>query len=290
VSEPCFFTIRGRHRWGLSLHLGITTRQYSALLLACDLVSTSKATNGASSVSCSETVWREDFLKRYGLLFVDTKGHCEITRAKVRYKYLEDDDGRSIRPTTKTADTMHLLRIGKYKDRGETVTAIRQIHSDQPPASFNNKQRTAQRRLFNDIRDDFSKYLFDNRIDDVMSWVEMTDVFNPTNTDEEDDDDSSDSSDEMEEKIPTVKDDDDIEKKPPAVKDGGNNEKKPPAVKDPTEIAMKLIMESMGYSPDSCHPEVVNKLKDVMKVHKELQEVVKKHPPTLQQCPRKVST
>eukprot|EP00985_Skeletonema_marinoi_P008425 scaffold3807_cov232-Skeletonema_marinoi.AAC.2 len=69
----------------------------------------------------------------------------------------------------------------------------------------------------------------------------------------------------MEEKIPTVKDDDDIEKKPPAVKDGGNNEKKPPAVKDPTEIAMKLIMESMGYSPDSCHPEVVNKLKDVMK-------------------------
>jgi len=223
VSEPCFFTIRGRHRWGLSLHLGITTRQYSALLLACDLVSTSKATNGASSVSCSETVWREDFLKRYGLLFVDTKGHCEITRAKVRYKYLEDDDGRSIRPTTKTADTMHLLRIGKYKDRGETVTAIRQIHSDQPPASFNNKQRTAQRRLFNDIRDDFSKYLFDNRIDDVMSWVEMTDVFNPTNSDEEDDDDSSDSSDEMEEKIPTVKDDDDIEKKPPAVKDGGDN-------------------------------------------------------------------
>jgi len=177
----------------------------------------------------------------------------------------------------KTADTMHLLRIGKYKDRGETVTAIRQIHSDQPPASFNNKQRTAQRRLFNDIRDDFSKYLFDNRIDDVMSWVEMTDVFNRTNSDEEDDDDSSDSSDEMEEKIPTVK-------------DGGDNEKKPPAVKDPTEIAMKLMMESMGYSPDSCHPEVVNKLKDVMKVHKELQEVVKKHPPTLQQCPRKVST
>eukprot|EP00985_Skeletonema_marinoi_P023032 scaffold15026_cov149-Skeletonema_marinoi.AAC.1 len=42
VSEPCFFTIRGRHRWGLSLHLGITTRQYSALLLACDLVSTQK--------------------------------------------------------------------------------------------------------------------------------------------------------------------------------------------------------------------------------------------------------
>eukprot|EP00985_Skeletonema_marinoi_P013049 scaffold6436_cov80-Skeletonema_marinoi.AAC.1 len=81
---------------------------------------------------------------------------------------------QSIRPTMKTADTMHLLRIGKYKDRGETVTAIRQIHSDQPPASFNNKQRTAQRRLFNDIRDDFSKYLFDNRIDDVMSWVEMT--------------------------------------------------------------------------------------------------------------------
>eukprot|EP00985_Skeletonema_marinoi_P028594 scaffold25345_cov73-Skeletonema_marinoi.AAC.1 len=58
-----------------------------------------------------------------------------------------------------------------------------------------------------------------------MSWVEMTDV-------------STrpivmrrtmmiaviaDSSDEMEEKIPTVKDDDDIEKKPPAVKDGGDN-------------------------------------------------------------------
>eukprot|EP00985_Skeletonema_marinoi_P027006 scaffold21465_cov66-Skeletonema_marinoi.AAC.1 len=73
-----------------------------------------------------------------------------------------------------------------------------------------------------------------------------------------------------------------MEEKIPTVKDGGDNEKKPPAVKAPTEIAMKLIMESMGYSPDSCHPEVVNKLKDVMKVHKELQEVVKKHPPTLQ--------
>jgi len=41
VSEPCFFTLRGRHRWGLSLHLGITTRQYSAMLIARGLVNTS---------------------------------------------------------------------------------------------------------------------------------------------------------------------------------------------------------------------------------------------------------
>jgi len=123
VSEPCFFTLRGRHRWGPSLHLGITTRQYSALLLACDLVSTSKATNGASSVSCSETVWREEFLKRYGL-FVDTKGHCEITRGRVQYKYLEDDDGRSMRPMMKIADIMHLLRIVLAAAATTTTTAL----------------------------------------------------------------------------------------------------------------------------------------------------------------------
>ena len=118
----------------------------------------------------------------------------------------------------------------------------------------------------------------------------MTDVYNPINSDEDDDDDddddSSDSSDEMEEKITysqRVKDDYDIEKKPPAVQDDVDNEKKPPAIKDPSEIAMEL-MKKMGYSPDTCPPEVVNKLKAFMKVKKELLEAVEKHPPTPQQC------
>ena len=43
-------------------------------------------------------------------------------------------------------------------------------------------------------------------------------------------------------------------------------------------------MKKMGYSPDTCPPEVVNKLKAFMKVKKELLEAVEKHPPTPQQC------
>jgi len=55
---------------------------------------------------------------------------------------------------------MKLLRIGKYKARGETATATLQINSDHPPPYFNYKPRTPQRKLVNDVNDSFSKYLF----------------------------------------------------------------------------------------------------------------------------------
>ena len=130
-----------------------------ALLLASGLVNVTKNTNGASSVSCSENTWK-DFLERYGL-GDGSKGHCEITTGKVYYKFLEDD--RTLRQPTDAAK-MRLLRIGKYKVKGETVKATLQINSHQPPPSFNHKHRSAQRILFNDIREDFSKYLFHDRM------------------------------------------------------------------------------------------------------------------------------
>ena len=181
VSESSWFTVRGRHQWALSFHLGLDTRQYSALLLACGLVNTTKTTKGASSVSCSSDAWKENFLKRYGL-FDGTKGHCEITEGKVKRKYIIMDDDIN-EYTTDDFVKMHLFRIGKYKERGMTTKATTQINAGEVPASsitFNHKHRTARRRLFNNINNDFSKYLFDERIDDVMRWVEMTDVYNKT--------------------------------------------------------------------------------------------------------------
>ena len=85
--EPSFFTIRGRHRWGLSLHLCIDTTQYSALLLACGLVDITKYTTGATSVSCPLDSWR-DFLERYGVAD-GSKGHCEVTKGMINYSALE---------------------------------------------------------------------------------------------------------------------------------------------------------------------------------------------------------
>jgi hypothetical protein len=95
---------------GLSLHLGITTRQLSALLIACNLLNTTKITPGSSPVSCPEEVWREDFLKRHGL-FNGNKGHCEVTTGNIKCEYLEDD--RSIRPMPTEWTKMKLIRIGK---------------------------------------------------------------------------------------------------------------------------------------------------------------------------------
>lgn len=141
--------------------LGITTRQFITLqlcaIIACNLVKTTKTTPGSSSVSCPEEVCREDFLKRYGLCN-GNKGHCEITTGNIKYKYLEDD--RSIHPMPTEWTKMKLLRIGKYKARGETATATLQINSDHPPPYFNYKPRTPQRKLVNDVNDSFSKYLF----------------------------------------------------------------------------------------------------------------------------------
>ena len=73
---------------------------------------------------------------------------------------------------------MPLLRIGKYT-KGEVRKATLQINDNQPPPSFSHKQRTAHRKLINDTRDIVTKYLFHDRIDDVMKWIEMTDIYNP---------------------------------------------------------------------------------------------------------------
>ena len=136
MSEPCFFTVRGRHRWGLSLHLCITTRIFSALLIACDLVDLTRTTPGASTVSFSEATWKEEFLGRYGLAD-GTKGHCEITKGRINYASLEDDRERR---STRKDDMMPLLRIGKYKAKGEVRKATLQINDNQPPPSFSHKE------------------------------------------------------------------------------------------------------------------------------------------------------
>ena len=54
---------------------------------------------------------------------------------------------------------VRLLRIGKYKAVGETVKVTLQINCEQQSPSFNHKNRTAQRKLFNDIRNDFMKFI-----------------------------------------------------------------------------------------------------------------------------------
>lgn len=236
VNEAWWFTLRGRHQWGLSLHLGLDTRQYSALLLACGLVSTTKATPGASPVSCSEPLWREDFLSRYGL-YDGIHGHCEVTTGGI--------DPNRIGSTKQTYTKMLLLRIGKYNHKGETNKASSQINDGEVHATdvtFNHKHRTAQRRLFNDIRDDFSKYLFDDRIDEVMRWVEIADdgVENDSNGKC---DSSDDEEDKMDEKVSAVVADDEHDKKSPESEDSTDNEhnKKPPASKDLNDDMFKDV-------------------------------------------------
>jgi len=93
---------------------------------------------------------------------------------------------------------MPLLRIGKYKAKGEVRKATLQINDNQPPPSFSHKQRTAHRKLINDTRDIITKNLFHDRIEDVMKWAEMTDIYNPIkdndSVSDDDDDDTDDES------------------------------------------------------------------------------------------------
>jgi len=128
-----------------------------------------------------------------------TKGICEVTRGRIKYASLGDDRERR---SHRNDDNMSLLRIGKYVHNGEVIKATMQINDNVTPPSFNHKQRTAHRKLINDTRDIISKYMFHDRIDDVMKWVEMEDIYNATvdsdsesdsdsDSDEDDDDDES---------------------------------------------------------------------------------------------------
>lgn len=221
-------------------------------------MSTTETNNGASSVSDSEDFWRDAFLKRYGL-FDGIKGHCEVTEGGIKRERMDEDGVKSTKPQY---IKMLCLRIGKYKHRGLTVKATTQINNGQfhsTSVTFNHKHRTARRRLFNDIRDDFTKYLFDDRLDEVMRWVEMTDVFDeplPGNTVK----DSSDGSD-VDSDGSHVEEDKVVEKAA-AVGADDEDEKKPPAGKDLKEEAVTDI------SPDFCE--------DIMQ-GLDIDELIKQH-------------
>ena len=109
-------------------------------------------TNGASSVSCSEDLWKDDFLVRYGLCH-GIKGHCEVTEGGIDRKCMDEDDSEHLHLTMQKYIKMHcLLRIGKYNNRGTTLKATAQINNDQfhSTITFNHRHRTARRRLFDD--------------------------------------------------------------------------------------------------------------------------------------------
>jgi len=93
---------------------------------------------------------------------------------RIKYASLGDDHERC---SHRNDDNMSLLRIGKYVHNGEVIKATMQINDNvTPPPSTTNKE--LHRKLINDTRDIISKYMFHDRIDDVVKWVEMEDIYN----------------------------------------------------------------------------------------------------------------
>ena len=83
-TTPSFYTIRGRHKWSLSLHLCMLPREFCALLIAGDFVELHKQNSGVV-VKLKNDQWKS-FIKRY--IQKDNKigeSLCEFTDTNTIY-------------------------------------------------------------------------------------------------------------------------------------------------------------------------------------------------------------
>lgn len=182
-TTPSFYTIRGVHKWSLSLHLCMLPREYCALLIACDLVEVRKTALGGANVRLKMDKWKEDFIQRYiqkDKLIGDSL--CEFTTNNaIDIKALQDGSNSINRDGNPTYERMALLRVGAYAVAGERVKSTLQINDRRTePPRFDHRTRTAQRKLTNSIRRYISDIYTGDDIDYVMEWLEMVDVLEDT--------------------------------------------------------------------------------------------------------------
>lgn len=177
--------IRGRHKWSLSLHLCMSSREYSTLLLGCDFVEVRR-----DGVRLKDEF--QQFVKRY--INDDApstrESKCEFSPSNGIYIDALRDGAKSIDRKKSAILDMAMLRVGSYGNEGETVNPTLQINDCTDPPEFDPRLRSGHRRLTNAIRPSLRELYLRDKVDAVMKWVEMRDIFgDEDDTDEDDTDD-----------------------------------------------------------------------------------------------------
>ena len=153
TSEPSFYTIRGVHKWSLSLHLCMQPREFSALLIGCDLVKVANTSAGGVRVTLKTDTWDEFILGYVNKGEAAALGKCEATHHnKICIDALRDGtkDGKT---DTSNYRQLSLLRVGAYGIEGERTKSTLQINDcRENPPKFDHRLRSAHRALTNATR------------------------------------------------------------------------------------------------------------------------------------------
>jgi hypothetical protein len=137
------------------------------MLYTCGLVT---VINGTTVRVSGEETWR-NWLREEGLQPTNTSGISEFTKCRVEVKYLMDERCRGSEARRLEA---YFLRIGEYKEKGETITPTDQLRAELPAPLVNLELRSVQRRLAQSLLPIFRKY---NRFDDVAAveaWIKWS--------------------------------------------------------------------------------------------------------------------
>jgi hypothetical protein len=158
--------MRGNCKLSLNRHMGLSPRSFAALLLAADFMKVTKV--GVCFVKADRV--NVNWLKRdeYGL-GGDRLGCAEHTYSKVLL--------HNINPSAPAVEKkLHLIRIGRYEEDGETIVAATAINNGATPPPFTHRLRTIQRWFSINIRNVISRYYNDDRLEHVTKWVEAKEV------------------------------------------------------------------------------------------------------------------
>lgn len=183
IKDPFFYLTCGDHKKSLFYLTMLDIRKYCALLMGCGLVNCKRMSDGTIKVESSEGMWKA-FLSRY-LLDINGDGCSEASSGEFYFDALQDKDGcekeeavaKSTESRRRKRKVIVAIRIGAYKNKGESIVATAAINDGADPPGFCHKMRTAQRRLFNSIAPELSNFIFHEHIPAVEEWVKMDDVF-----------------------------------------------------------------------------------------------------------------
>ena len=165
-TKAWYFSMRGNCKLSLNRHMGLSPRSFAALLLAADFMKVTKV--GVCSVKADRV--NVNWLKRdeYGL-GGDRLGCAEHTYSNVLL--------HNINPSAPAVEKkLHLIRIGRYEEDGETIVAATAINNGATPPPFTHRLRTIQRWFSINIRNVISRYYNDDRLEHVTKWVEAKEV------------------------------------------------------------------------------------------------------------------
>jgi hypothetical protein len=166
-TEPRWFSVRGTScSDALCLYTFLDPSRLAIMLYTCGLVTVANGT----TVKVRDENWR-NWLREEGLEPTNTSGISEFTKCRVEVKYLMDECCRGSEARRLEA---YFLRIGEYKEKGETITPTDQLRAELPAPLANLELRSVQRRLAQSLLPIFRKY---NRFDDVAvveAWIKWS--------------------------------------------------------------------------------------------------------------------